>query len=137
MEQQSAGFQWNAGGWFGAQFGCTVWIFISAVVVMPRDRVIGLTTLALFLTANAIGAGLWMWRDRLDAYRAIQVLILLAGIYSLAATWVLDRAGQFESLGVGGQVSAAQMYVVLALTIPGLMLFFHFIERERRAATRP
>ncbi len=134
MEEERAGFQWNAGGWFGAQFGCTVWIFVSAVITMPRDRTIGLTTLALFLTANAIGTGLWMWRDRLDAHRAIQVLILLAGIYSFAATWTLDRAGQFESLGVGGQVSAAQMYLILALMVPGLMLFFHFIEREGRNA---
>jgi len=134
MNEQHSGFRWNAGGWFGAQLGCTIWILVSAVVVMPRDPVTGLTTLALFLTANAFGTVLWMRRDRFDAYHAFQLLIPLAGLCSLAATWILDRFGHFETLGVGGQVSAQSMYLVLAFMIPALMLWFHYIEYESRNA---
>ena len=133
--QEHPEFQWNAGGWFGSQVGGTMWIFISAVIVMPRDTTVGLTTLALFVVVNAIATGMWMQRERLDPYRAIQVLIILAGIYSFAATWVLDRAGQFESLGVGGQVSAASMYLILALMIPAMLLLFHFVWRDNDAGS--
>lgn len=128
--QRRSGLPWNVGGWLGAQLGCTAWILISALIVMPRDRSAGLAALTFWLIANAIGTAMWMQRERLDPYRALQALIVVAGLTSVAATWVLDRAGQFESLGVGGQVSARAMYLMLAIGVVGLLLLFHLIQRQ-------
>ena len=128
------GFSWNAGGWFGSQLGGTAWILVAAIMMLQRDVTIGVATLAFFLFANLVGTWIWSQRERFRPYPAIQGLLVLMGVVSFAATFLLDQTGHFESLAVGAQASASTMYLVLALMIPGLMFLFHVIERNNRAS---
>ena len=96
----------------------------------------GAAAVTLFLLANGFGTFMWARRGRIRPYPAIQTLIVVAGAASLAATWVLDTRGHFESLGIGAQVSAPSMYVALTLMIPGLLFLFRVIERDNQAADK-
>lgn len=133
MDPQQPGFRWNAGGWFGTQLGGTSWILVATILVFPRDAGAALSTLAVFAAVNVIGTLMWAQRSRLRPFPAIQWLIVFEGIASMLATFILDSAGHFESLGRGGQVSAPTMYLMLALMVPGLLVFFYLIERGNRA----
>lgn len=134
MQRQASAFQWNAGGWFGSQIGGTCWILLAALVALPRDLTAALASFAVFLAANLVGTLMWVGRSRLRPYPAMQALLVCCGLASALATFVLDRAGHFGSLGVGGQVSAQSMYLMLAMLVPGLMLYFRSLERAGREA---
>ncbi|KAA3628962.1 MAG: hypothetical protein DWQ09_06240 [Proteobacteria bacterium] len=53
---------WNAGGWFGAQIGATVWMLVAAVLTAIRDPSTGVVVLLLFVVPNVIGLMLWLSR---------------------------------------------------------------------------
>ena len=78
MSMQStvrSGFQWNTGGWFGAQLGGTLWILLLAVLLVSKDVWLALTVFAAFLLPNVVGTLLWRARGRIAAYPAIQILL--------------------------------------------------------------
>ena len=116
---------WNAGGWFGAQLGGSLWILIAGVLALRLDTQAGISAIVLFGAANGLGSFLWTRRDGLSAYAGIQLLLALVGTAGLAAVYVLERAGIFEAIQVGARVSAQSMYVVLIVVITALMLLFY------------
>ena len=116
--------QWNPGGWFGSQVGGSAWILVGGLLCLPRDGTTGLIVLALFAAANLVGLQLWSRRARLSAYAGLQLLLVVLGLAGLATVFVLDRAGLFEAIQVGGRVSAGATCGLLAALIFGLMLFF-------------
>lgn len=116
---------WNAGGWFGAQIGGTCWIAISAGLLSMYNLTIAIAVFALFLAANVIGIVVWRSRDGISLYSGINVLLIVTGAVSLAAVFVVDRSGLWHVVeGVGGTVSARQMYVLIAVMIVGLLALF-------------
>lgn len=123
---------WNAGGWFGAQIGGTCWIAICAALLSMHDVTIATAVFTLFLAANVIGIVVWRNRDRISLYSGINVLLTVIGAVSLAAVFVIDRAGLWHVVeGVGGTVSARQMYVMIAVMIVGLLVLFWSRSRSR------
>jgi len=128
-----ATFQWNAGGWFGAQLGSTCWMLIAGVVLLWRSPGAAVATLIVFAAGNAAGTALWTQRRRLRPLRAMQGLVAIAGLASALATYVIDSAGQFESLGTGGSTSARSMYLMLAGMVFSLLLLFYLIDREGKS----
>jgi hypothetical protein len=122
--------QWNAGGWFGAQFGASIWILIAAAMSFPHDRKAAIVVMALFLFANLFGTGLWLRRDRINAYSAIQLLMPVLAISGLGAVVVLDRAGIYEAIQLGPPVSARSTIAILVLVFAALMILFHLIARN-------
>lgn len=78
-------FQWNAGGWSGAQIGATSWLLVGAIVLFPLAPPIALLWLASGIVLNLIGYGLWRMRSRMRAYPAIQLFMALAGIVGVSA----------------------------------------------------
>ena len=122
--QNPRGLRWDRGGWLGSQLGGSCWIGVAALLTLPRDVGVGLLVLALFAAANLVGLSLWRRRERLSPYAGVQLLLTVLGLFGAAAIFVLDSAGLFEEIQVGGQVSAGTTYLVLAAVVGGLMLFF-------------
>ena len=123
---------WNAGGWFGAQIGSTCWIVICAALLVRHDVTIATTVFALFLTANVLGTLIWRARDRISSYSGINALLIMIGAVSLAAVFVVDRSGLWHVVeGVGGTVSAWQMYLMIPIMIVGLSAMFWSLNRSQ------
>lgn len=118
--------QWNAGGWFGTQLGASAWMFVAGALALRQDVAAALIVLVLFLITNTIGTGLWLRRDRISPYAGIQTLLAVLGATGLAAVYVLDRSGIFETIQIGARASAQSMYLVLIVVVAALMISFYF-----------
>jgi hypothetical protein len=123
---ESNQMQWNLGGWLGAQLGSTVWILVAGILSLWADITTAVVVIGLFVLANVIGMVIWRRRDRLSAYAGIQILLPIVGAVGLAATYVLERSNIFESIQVGGTVSARSTYGIIILVVGALMLMFYF-----------
>lgn len=123
---ESNQMQWNLGGWLGAQLGCTAWILVAGVLSLRVDLDTGLVVIALFIVANGIGMAIWRSRERLSAHAGLQMLVPIIGVVGLAAVYVLDRAGIYETIQVGGTVSARSSYGAIISVVAALMLMFYF-----------
>ncbi|MFQ6007110.1 MAG: hypothetical protein ACE5OQ_16595 [Woeseia sp.] len=118
--------QWNLGGWLGAQLGGSVWILVAGILSFRADVNTALIVIGLFILANLTGLAIWRRRDRLSAYAGVQMLLPVLLFVGLAAIYTLERAGIYETIQVGGTVSARSTYGILILVVLGLMLMFHF-----------
>lgn len=123
---ESNQMQWNLGGWLGAQLGSTVWILVAGILSLWADITTAVVVIGLFIFANVIGMLIWRRRDRLSAYAGIQILLPMVGTVGLAATYVLERSNIYESIQVGGTVSARSTYGIIILVVAALMLMFYF-----------
>lgn len=85
---QVSPFGWNAGGWFGALLGSTIWLLILGVSVFPEDLAAGALAIAGFAAANLWGIALWLRRDRLTAYSGLQWM--MAGLLVVFAAVVFS-----------------------------------------------
>ncbi len=129
--QQTGGFHWNAGGWFGSQFGMTAWILVTVIVLYPVDIKIAAIVLLLFVAPNAIGGWLWMRRAQLSPYKAVQVLVLIAGTSSIGVVYVVASSGNWPVIQqYGGSMSARSTYLLILTLIVGLMLLFYYLNRQ-------
>lgn len=120
-------FQWNRGGWFGSQLGMTLWIGLLGVFLVSASPAVGLALIGLTLLANGLGTLLWMRRDRLAPYPAIQALLVIGGLCAVLALVVVADAG------LPAQETGLPTPWFL-LMYPGLMLSFHLRERAARRA---
>lgn len=130
-QQPASRFQWNAGGWFGSQIGMTAWILVTAFVLYPVDMNTAIFVLLLFVFGNAIGTWMWTRRSRINPYKAIQTLVLIAGACSMAAVFIVADNGHWMAIQqFGGAVSARTMYLLILAMVAGLLLLFHFLQRQ-------
>ncbi|MCU0865571.1 MAG: hypothetical protein MUC36_17435 [Planctomycetes bacterium] len=72
----SSSFVWNAGGWFGALFGSTIWMLVLGVGALSEDRTAAGLVFASFVAASLWGILLWRRRARLSAYAGLQWLLV-------------------------------------------------------------
>ncbi len=126
-------FHWNLGGWLGSQLGGSCWMLIAGVLAIAENVEVALVVLALFVAVNVYGFLLWTKRGTLSAYAGIQLLLPVLGIAGIAATWILDRSGLFESIQTGATVSADLMYAALLLVVMVLMISFWWQERQAQS----
>lgn len=115
---------WNAGGWFGAQVGATVWILVAGVLTTTRDLSTGMVLLLLFIIPNLVGTALW-WSRKLSCYASTQLLIGVSGVCGLLAVYVSENTNVWTQIQKGGQVSATSTYWIIGLVFGGLMLMFY------------
>lgn len=128
--QTSPTFVWNAGGWFGSQFGCTLWMLILGFVLLARDFLAAWVCIAGFVVLNVWGLYLWQARARRRAYAAIQWFLLAAsGVIAIVVVTVNVR-GLSEPATAGALVSTYLPYWVVAVA-PGLMLVFFWRQRAQ------
>ena len=123
---ESNQIQWNLSGWLGAQLGSTVWILVAGILSLWVDVNTAIVVIALFVVANVIGMVIWRSRNRLSAYAGVQILLPIIGAVGLAAVYALERSSIYESIQVGGTVSARSTYGVIILVVAALMLVFYF-----------
>ncbi len=123
---ESNQIRWNLGGWLGAQLGGTLWILVAGILSLWVDVTTAVAVIGMFVVANMIGMGIWRRREKLSAYAGIQILLPIIGAVGLAAVYALERSGIYESIQVGGTVSARSTYGIIILVVPALMLMFYF-----------
>jgi len=128
-------FEWNAGGWFGAQFGCTLWLLILGFVLFRQDALAGWTCVASFFVLNAWGLYLWRSRERLSAYAGLQRFLIAASVVIALVVWVVNTRGLSEPPTPGAMVSTYLPYWVIAAA-PALILLFFLRERKVRRGQR-
>ena len=124
-------FAWNAGGWFGTQFGCTLWLLILGFVLLRKDALAAWVCVASFLVLNAWGFYLWRGRERLRAYVGLQRFLLAASVIIAVVVVVVNTRGLSEPPTPEALVSTYLPYWVIAAG-PALMLFFLVRERTVR-----
>jgi hypothetical protein len=130
-------FQWSTGGWFGSQIGSTCWMLVGGVPLLFYAPMIGITFVICFGVANAIGTSLWLRRDRLRPYPALQVLlsvIAISGLVALVTFDVLRPPGGRPHLTLGNGGDLRQGYLMFLVGVPLGMIWFHLMERHGRAA---
>ena len=118
--------QWNIYGWLGGQLGGSVWMLVAGLLAYSSDPMAAATVFVFFAVANLVGVILWRRKDSLSPYAGIQILVPVLGALGLAAVYVLDRAGIYEAIQIGGAVSARGTYIIIALVVAALMLMFYF-----------
>jgi len=121
-------FQWNRGGWFGAQLGSTLWLVLLGALLLIQSKPAGGLVVLFGLLPNLLGCVLWRRRHTLSPYPAIQVLIASCGVCALLG-WASIWAGGIpaSSSGMPGPW--------FLLMYPGLMVAFHLQERAARRAS--
>ncbi len=122
--------RWNLGGWLGGQLGGSCWMLVAGLLAIPADLTAALTVLGLFLLANLAGWLIWRRRDSLPPYKGLQLLIPTLGLTGIIAVHVLDRAGIYEAIQVGGSVSARETYTILIVVVALLMVMFWWQNRQ-------
>lgn len=143
--------QWNKWGWFGCQFGCTAWLLPTGLIFLFKEPSLGIFRLgmiwlAIFAVLNAFGAWLWIRRDRLRPYRAIQWFLAACGVGGLLAIGSVDMLGFRAALPTVSihdwclvldterNHDLEKAYLYLLLGVPGIMGWFAFQEHAARKA---
>jgi hypothetical protein len=121
-------FQWSTGGWFGTQIGSTLWLPLSAWHLGPLDASLAGFLAGLFLCVNLIGTLLWLRRDRIAPYGALQLLIAVVGLVFLSALVAMDASGRLGDFEPRLREHPGVMYGGVAM-FPAMMLLFHLRER--------
>lgn len=122
-------FSWNAGGWFGSQVGCTLWLLILGVVLLSKDSFVAWGCVGGFVVLNAWGLYLWRRRDKLKAYAGLQRFLLATSVIIALVVVVANRRGVSEPPTSGALVSTYLPHWVIAIA-PGLMAMFSLLERQ-------
>lgn len=124
-------FQWNAGAWFGAGIGASMWLAGAAAVLMRENVTASVVAMACFLVPNVAGIALFLRRDRVAPYPALQLLVLLIGLASMAFIVYLNRVGLAAAvdrrLGFG-----ERGFILVPVLFAGLLAWFHAMERSAR-----
>ena len=120
-------FSWNAGGWFGSQLGCTLWLLILGSILLSKDSLAALACLGGFIGLNAWGLYLWRRREQLSAYAGLQRFLAAAAVIIAVVVLAVNGRGLSEPPAPGALVSTYLPYWVIALP-PALMLLFFLRE---------
>lgn len=124
-------FAWNAGGWFGAQIGSTLWLLILGAVLLPGDSLTAWACLSGFLALNGWGWHLWHRRQHLGAHAALQRFLAAATAVIAGVVALVNARGLSEPPAPGALVSTQLPYWVVGVA-PALMLVFYLRERGAR-----
>ena len=128
-DNSPSAFSWNAGGWFGSQLGCTLWLLILGVVLLSKDLFAAWVCVGSFVVLNAWGLYLWRGREKLIAYAAMQRFLLATSVIIALVVVVVNSRGVSEPPAPGALVSTYLPYWTIAVA-PGLMLIFLWRERQ-------
>jgi len=128
-------FRWNAGAWFGAQIGSTLWLVVLGAALSIRgDSSAGTAIIALAVAANGIGLILWEHRDRIRPYPAVQTLLAVAGCAAFVAFALLDGTSPW-GLACTQAGGGRPPYTVILL-FPAMMILFALQEHAARRTRR-
>jgi uncharacterized membrane protein len=66
----------------------------------------------------------------MSPYTGLQLLVPALGVAGLAAVYVLDNAGIYESIQVGASVSAWETYAIFVTVVVFLMIMLWWQDRR-------
>lgn len=127
---ESSHMRWNLGGWLGGQIGGSCWMLVAGLLSIPANLTAAIAVLGLFAFANLVGWLIWRRRESLSPYKGLQMLIPVLGATGIAAVYVLDSAGIYESIQVGGSVTAWATYAILVGVVVVLLIMFWWQDRQ-------
>lgn len=91
-------FRWNAGGWFGSCFGATAWMIpLTAAACWFGSISMAILTCFTFLFAVVFAFIVWRLRARIDAYVAVQYLIVVMCLMTIIVLAGLQFLGNSET----------------------------------------
>jgi RNA polymerase sigma factor (sigma-70 family) len=91
-------FLWNAGLWFGSCIGSTAWMLpISAIAFWYGSLSLGIISCLTFFITVSSALVAWRFRERIDAYEAIQLLIGLVFVLTTIVLAGLQFLGNTET----------------------------------------
>lgn len=129
---ESARLSWNRGGWLGGQVGGSCWMLVAGLLSIPANLAAAIAVLGLFALANFLGWLVWRRRDSLSPYKGLQMLIPILGATGIAAVYVLDSAGIYESIQIGASVTASETVAILIGVVVVLMIMFWWQDRQHK-----
>lgn len=118
-------FQWNTGGWFGSLIGGTLWMLMVAVILWRAAMMVSLVWFACYLISVVVGLVIYLRRDRVAPYPALQLLLGSIGVCSCIA-WTVLVVSRPDLLPIM-PMNATGGFLMLAL-FPAMMLGFHLQE---------
>lgn len=116
-------FTWNAGGWFGALFGSTLWMLALGIGVLAEDLTAAGIVIASCAAGILWGIGLWRCRERLAAHAGLQWLMV--GLLVVFAVAVVTVNARIPSIFLP--------YWAIAMPLPLMGVFW----RRQRTANGP
>lgn len=123
LQDGARDLRWNAGSWFGAQFGGSCWILLAGLRLLGSSVGLALGLVALFATLNGLGWWVWSRARRTTSPRTGYCGMLLAvGLASLVSVCVLAGTGNWSRIAVGGTLPPAVAIVIVVLVV-GVTLF--------------
>jgi len=126
---RTSAFQWNAGGWIGAQIGCTLWIVLLGVLIVAQEPVGGAICLVGGIGLNVLGLYLWSACERVSAYAGLMILLTAVSVVNAG---VIAMTHALDSFGDAGVHADYRMPWALILLAPGLMAWFWFMQSRAR-----
>ena len=129
---ESVRLSWNRGGWLGGQVGGSCWMLIAGLLSIPANLGAAIAVLGLFALANFLGWLVWRRRESLSPYKGLQMLIPILGATGIAAVYVLDSVGIYESIQVGASVTASETVAILIGVVVVLMIMFSRQDRQHK-----
>ncbi len=120
--------QWTK-GWFGAQLGATAWLCGSAYELFRADeRAAGLMISVCFLVPNIVGLALWQRRAKIRLYRALQMLLAVAGVFAAFAMTILYYTKTSHLVGIRRE--AWYLMFLVFLVFPLMMIILHLLRNK-------
>ena len=107
-------------------------MLIAGLLSIPANLGAAIAVLGLFALANFLGWLVWRRRESLSPYKGLQMLIPILGATGIAAVYVLDSAGIYESIQVGASVTASETIAVLIGVVVVLMIMFWWQDRQHK-----
>lgn len=91
-------FRWNAGGWFGSCIGSTAWMLpLSAIAFWYGSLSLAIISCLTFFITVSLALVAWRFRERIDAYEAIQLLIGLVFMLTIIVLAGLQFLGNADT----------------------------------------
>ena len=88
--------------------------------------------------SDGVGVALWSRRSRMAMVSAVQFLLATFWVCSIAAIFVIDGAGLWETLRIGGgtNMPASWAYVILTVLVLAVGVTCEFRRRKQPVAAR-
>lgn len=129
---ESVRLSWNRRSWLGGQVGGSCWMLVAGLLSIPANLDAAIAVLGLFALANFLGWLVWRRRESLSPYKGLQMLIPILGATGIAAVYVLDSVGIYESIQVGASVTASETVAILIGVVVVLMIMFSRQDRQHK-----
>lgn len=107
-------------------------MLVAGLLSIPANLAAATAVLGLFALANFLGWLVWRRRESLSPYKGLQMLIPILGASGIAAVYVLDGAGIYESIQVGASVTASETVAILIGVVVVLMIMFWWQDRQNQ-----